>query len=1081
MKKIIIKILHISAVLTSFSPLFAQSDDTEIYLGSSNNQTRSLANIVFIMDTSGSMNGNVDGKTRLETVQEVANEVISESAADSDKDFNIALMSFNGNHGAVVDMPMTRLENATTDFKSIMDDYTAGGNTPITESLHEALLYLKGETPLYGSSSVSASKENGKYKSPITDECQTNHIVLFSDGVPTEDIDSNTTILEEFEALPDDNTRKVALLADTSTEQCAELYGQYFQKGQNYPATFVQGGITYTYSFTYQYNSNWQYYTYSGIGGNGACAEELALLAQTTDLAPSVDLPGMQNAIIHTVGGFAGNDALTKLKNIARYGTPLDDLGAEQVKILDSETVPKNYYAASNASELKNQLTELFGEIIKNDSTFTAPAVSVNSYNKLQHNDELYYSVFSPEKNANWKGNLKRYRLAGNVIYDYNGANAVDDTTGFFNDTSHSFWTIGDADGKAVDEGGMASRLRLPSELATKDGRMVTTFLSGNSKSLTDSSNRIHPDNSNLTNLMFDAQDDDERENIIKWASGIDVNNEDEGTVSNGSTDEFEDARPFMEDPLHSQPVIVNYTADDSVVFIGTNSGYLHAFSPKLDSAAGTTPVEQPKELFSFIPEELLTNIKPYYNGSSGKEYGLDGPISYYHNDLNKNGVLLDSNNNVEKRTINSVAVSEYMHLYTAMRRGGRNYYALDVTTPSEPKFLWQITGGTGNFQKLGQTWSKMIPAKVKWDGEEKNVLFFGGGYDRDKEDCLGSGTSLNCSDGPTTRTAMTMGNAIFMVDALTGAYLWSASNDSSAELTLSEMTSSIVSDLNIIDTDLDGLADLIYSSDTGGRLWRIDIDNEPATGDNMVAYGGLIADMNGGGSNNIQFYNTVDVAYINDENSAADPHFQLSIGSGYRAHPLNAATKNRFYIINDFNVTTKPTDANKDTFYQTVLESDLIDAEVNSAVVSATNPKGIYYKLPYAGEKVLARSTTANNIISFTTYRPNTGLSSTTCSPNVGFAYIYTLTPSYGDGTTTNDTVTITSTKLEQTGIPPEPVLLFSPDPDPDPNADPDADDDSNSKASCAGTPIIVVGAEIVDSGLDCYSRMKKTYWKMN
>lgn len=1090
MKRILIKALHISAVFISLAPLFVQGDDTEIYLGNSNNQTRSLANIVFVMDTSGSMSRDAvsgNSKSRLKTVQEVASAVISESAADSDKDFNIALMSFNGNGGAVVDMPMTRLDSATTEFKRIMDNYTARGNTPITESLHEALLYLKGDTPLYGSNSISTSKESGSYKSPITDECQTNHIVLFSDGAPTRDRQSNTYITTTFNDSSFNNARKDTLLSDSQVEQCslASTYRKY--KGWNPPSSYLKEVDDYDYA-TYLYShpdtSNSQYHYYSYLkGSSGSCAEELAVLAQTTDLAPGVDFPGMQNAIIHTVGGFAQSDALTKLRNIAKYGTPLDDSGAEQVKTVNSEVVPKNYYAAGNAAELKNQLTELFGEIIKNDSTFTAPAVSVNAYNRLQHNDELYYSVFSPAKNANWKGNLKRYRLAGDVIYDNRSPtpkNAVDPTTGFFDEKSHSFWTIGAADGKAVDKGGIASRLRLPSELALKDGRMVTTFLPGNSTNLTDSSNRIHPDNNNLINSMFDAQNNNERKNIIKWASGIDVNNEDEGTVNGSSTAEFEDPRPFMEDPLHSQPVIINYSKDESVVFISTNSGYLHAFSPKLDSAPNTTPIESPKELFSFIPQELLTNIKPYYSGSSGKKYGLDGPLSYYHSDLNKNGLLLDSNNRVEKRTFSGTTVKEYIHVYASMRRGGRNYYALDVTNPLEPKYLWQINGGTGKFKKLGQTWSKMIPAKVKWDGQEKNVLFFGGGYDRDTEDCLGSGASLNCSDGPIRRPNVSMGNAIFMVDALTGAYLWSASNESSSELTLSEMKSSIVGDLNIIDTDQDGLADLIYSSDTGGRLWRIDLDNNPTTGNDMQAYGGLIADMNGGKTNNIQFYNTIDVSYINDKNSSALPHFQLAIGSGYRAHPLNTMTNNRFYIINDYNVTNKPTSANKSSFYQTVTESDLVNTAVNGPLVSTSKPKGIFHKLPYAGEKVLARSITAENKIFFTTYRPNTGLASTSCAPNVGFAYYYELSPKYGDGTTTNDTVTVVSTKLEQTGIPPQPILLFPPDPDPNPNP-PTLPNGPIPKATCSGKPIIVVGAEVKDSGLECNSRMKKTYWKMN
>ncbi|MBQ0729194.1 MAG: VWA domain-containing protein [Oleispira antarctica] len=1076
------KTLKVFAISVTLIPLSIQADDTEIYLGSADDRSKSLPNIIFIMDTSGSMDENVDGKTRLKTVQEVATEVIEESAADPNKDFNIALMSFNGSSGANVDMPMTSLSDATVKFKDTMKNYVANGGTPITESMVEALRYLKGDSPLYGTGSINSSKKNGRYKSPITNECQTNHIVLFSDGEPTVDIGSNGSILDLFTKL--EHSRKASLASNS--QQCSDTTGEfkdYYTYTNNQRSLYNEDGIEYIYrdrtddGTTYWdrgrsrtlYYARFQYrYT------SGYCAEELALLGQVTDLAPSTSIPGIQSATFHTVGGFVGGDALDKLKNIALYGTPFEKdkvtgLLTEPYKTVNGQNVPKNYYAANNASELKTQLSTLFGGIIKNDSTFTAPAISVNSYNRLQHNDELYYSVFSPEKNANWKGNLKRYRLIGDVIYDTKSVNAVSPTTGFFSDTSHSYWTIGDADGKAVNKGGMASRLRLPAKISEKNGRVVTTFL-GNSD-LTVEGNRIHPDNTNLDNYINNEMlklgintTPQERDKMILWASGVDVNNEDKGTDTSTSTAEFEDPRPFMEDPLHSQPVIINYTLDDSVVFLSTNSGYLHAFSPDLDSS--TT---EPKELFSFIPKELLKNIKPYYNGDTGKKYGLDGPMSFYHNDLNGNGILLDKTNNIETK--------EYIHLYASMRRGGRNYYALDVSDLSAPQYLWQIDGGEGKFKKLGQTWSKMIPAKVKWKGSEQNVLFFGGGYDRNVEDCVGNSASLNCGVGPATRKETTMGNAIFMVNAATGEYLWSASNKD-AELNLTEMTNSIVSDLVVLDTNRDGLADLIYSSDTGGRIWRIDLDNEPASGTSMIAYGGLIADMNEGKTNNIRFYNTVDVAYIDDKKSLAKPHFQLSIGSGYRAHPLDTRVQNRFYLINDFNITSKPTKATELTFYTTVTESELLNSAIVDPVLDLsadnTKPKGFYYVLTASGEKVLARSITADNKVFLTTYRPNGGLTTISCEPNVGFARTYTIMPKYGDRTAaipTADTITVIGDDLNQTGIPPQPILIF-----PDPGKP-----GTNPKKSCAGKPIIIIGAEIIDSGIECASQIKKTYWKMN
>src|SRR5690606_42147199 len=62
----------------------------------------------------------------------------------------------------------------------------------------------------------------------------------------------------------------------------------------------------------------------------------------------------------------------------------------------------------------------------------------------------------------------------------------------------------------------------------------------------------------------------------VQWLSGLDVKGPDPAA-----------ARRTMEDPLHSRPVLVNYGSifdaagnkiPDSTLYIGTNSGYLHAF-----------------------------------------------------------------------------------------------------------------------------------------------------------------------------------------------------------------------------------------------------------------------------------------------------------------------------------------------------------------------------------------------------------------------------------------------------------------------------------------------------------------------
>ena len=78
-------------------------------------------------------------------------------------------------------------------------------------------------------------------------------------------------------------------------------------------------------------------------------------------------------------------------------------------------------------------------------------------------------------------------------------------------------------------------------------------------------------------------------------------------------------------------------------------------------------------EIFSFIPPEMLPRLK-YLDDTDvieGRQYGLDGPVTYYIAGDNGNGAV-DSGENV--------------YVYVGERSGGRDYYALEVTDRSAPR-----------------------------------------------------------------------------------------------------------------------------------------------------------------------------------------------------------------------------------------------------------------------------------------------------------------------------------------------------------------------------------------------------------
>ncbi len=91
------------------------------------------------------------------------------------------------------------------------------------------------------------------------------------------------------------------------------------------------------------------------------------------------------------------------MKNIARLGE------GTYAAASSKEDIAKAFRAAVTAGHDK-------------PVTFVAPAVSVNSYNSLEHLDSLFYAMFVPSANNNWKGNLKSYRLSpSGLVVDAEG------------------------------------------------------------------------------------------------------------------------------------------------------------------------------------------------------------------------------------------------------------------------------------------------------------------------------------------------------------------------------------------------------------------------------------------------------------------------------------------------------------------------------------------------------------------------------------------------------------------------------------------------------------------------------------
>ncbi|MBI2380817.1 MAG: hypothetical protein HYV16_08685 [Gammaproteobacteria bacterium] len=709
------------------------------------------------------------------------------------------------------------------------------------------------------------------------------------------------------------------------------------------------------------------------------CAYKLAsfVSGNTVDLSPTVN--GNQNVQVHTIGFGIGEKPTSD---------SAPNKGAYDYLSKIAENGGGKFYNSQNATDLLTAFSSILSSLKDINSTFVSAGVTVNQFNRLTHLDELYFALFKPSSAPVWNGNLKRFRLnaSDGLVYDDNGNKALNVITGQFENTSKSWWS-GIADGNDVRKGGAASRMT--------NSRLVYTNLSGSN--LTEDENRVSDANTAITTAKLNAVSSTERTKILNWAVGQDVNNPSAPTA----------ARKTMGDPLHSQPVLVSYDNEGTSfnrVFMGANDGFLH----NVDSGTGD-------EKWAFIPEDLLGSLKIFQSGSAfgPHPYGLDGPITtFLYNDVDKDGVV--------------DVGTDTAYLYVGMRRGGRNYYALDISNPDAPTMLFTIKGGiAGDYAELGQTWSRMIPAKIK-QGGDKQVVIFGGGYDT-TQDSYG-GTQV---DG--------MGRTVFIADAKTGSRLWSAREHAGQQTGAAadpktKLKYSFPGDVAAVDLTGSGYIEHLYVGDMGGQVFRFDM-NKSAASASDTAKGGRLAYIQDSTDevDNRRFYYAPDI--VINERPGVYSHVAVSLGSGFREHPLDKVIEEHFYSLRDYGVLAESPvfdavvpdialnhliDINQFNGDQKAVDpvtgavsatpdgiGDAIQTlENDQALTSSTDAKRGWY-LPFngqnesirkAGEKVLAQAVTVQGTIFFTSYYPT--VASTSCEPSEGKSRLYSLQLTGGDTT---------------------------------------------------------------------------------
>jgi len=645
---------------------------------------------------------------------------------------------------------------------------------------------------------------------------------------------------------------------------------------------------------------------------------------------------------------------------------------------------------SENPDELVATLQEIFRQILSVSTTFVAASVPVNVFNRSEITDNVYIALFQVDGKARpyWVGNVKKLKLAGAndssstaALIDANGVPAIA-ADGRIRFDALTYWTLPGAlpapdldagevaarDGRVVDRGGSGQRvpgflLGNPQEANGLGGRRILYDRTSNS---------LAPLNVDLVTAAalqadFGAATAAEAAQLIAYARGLDIDDLD------GDLERNEAREWIFGDALHSRPLPINYgivggytNPGNPAIYlaVATNDGMLRMIRNTRPSGA-----ESGEEVWAFMPRRAMAAQKTLRANGTGMKhpYTLDGAPVAYIEDRNQDGSIVASD-------------GDRVFLYVGMRRGGKAYYAFDITDPESPRLIWTISK-SGDFAELGYTFSDPRVGLVRGPGGPRPVVMFAGGYDLNK-DIRGS-----------VGTNDTEGNAIYVVDAESGALVWKAVRGSgSGGATVFEhprLTDSIPSGLAIGDTDGDGFTDRMLVGDTGGNVWRADIQGEDtadwkltllaSVGRHSAGAAGIVSDR--------RFFHRPDLVPSKDGDGMFDA---VVIGSGDRPDPLDKGgiTQDFLYMIKDRR--TAPGSGEN-----LVLDHDKFgDVTDNCLQTSGGCSVDLLYGwrlgLTEPGEKVLATPLTITGKVFFTTYLPQSGTGATACAPSEGAGRLY-------------------------------------------------------------------------------------------
>ncbi len=587
---------------------------------------------------------------------------------------------------------------------------------------------------------------NSSGEPDVTNYCQKNFVIVVSPGMSSQDTSSGLSQTKPRDLIDHD-------------QDGTDGYGENDNPGQG---ILTVDGVNYTIS--------------TRINGS-TYMDDVATYFYANDMRVANDkTEAFQNVMTYTVGFLATPASRAFLINTSNNGN-----GKTNLTNSADPDYGKYHFDAESADGLSQAILDAVNSIISRTSSFTAPVVPVT---RTTSGNKIYMAFFKPLDQNFWEGNVTKFGLsADNSIVGSDGSPATW-PNGAMREDAQPYWqTIDWAD-------------TTKSNGIHNSSRNIYTYLGpdfGSVKDLNALVNQFTIDNAILSDAVLgnpaavtvNGSLVSGKDKVIQYIRGTDVLDQD------ADLDVTENRPVITGDVLHSEPLVHTYRyADNSaktMVFFGANDGMLHAVldttDPNFDVSGDE--IDHGTEAWAFIPPDQLAHLKDILEGSVHQDYVDSSPKVYFH-DVDADGVL-------------DIDDGDQVILVCGLRKGGSSYFALDITHPDDPQYLWRISPTEDAYAdvvvpELGQSWSEPEFGRVKTGDDDTTgtvVCFIGGGYSADHS----------------------AGNAVIAVNLFSGAVV--------KTFTIG-MYYSVASSVKIVDADGNGFVDKVYVGDLGGQMWRL-------------------------------------------------------------------------------------------------------------------------------------------------------------------------------------------------------------------------------------------------------------------